>query len=71
MSNKRNLYFRTSRDKVELVAENVLFEEAFGYMRDVLTMKGIKAPYYRVWGDNPKWIDFGSHTQFFIWGELQ
>ena len=68
---ERNLYFKSSRDDVKLIAENVTYEEAFGCIANVLEDKGISPPYYRMWGENPIWIDFGSHTQFFAWGDLQ
>ena len=65
-----NLYFLNSKNEQELVVENVDKKDAGKLALDDLSRRKpeIISYYQRYWEDdhNRMWIDYGSHTEFYI-----
>ena len=63
-----NLYFKNSNGGEGLIAQNVDMDNYNFYVQKYLVDKKYKSYYQRSWFDEDGsiWIDFGSHTEFFV-----
>lgn len=70
MNEPRNLYFIRSNGKYKLLHKNVREEEVFKLIKSFLDERNYTSYYIRTWNvDNGTTYDFGSHTEFFLWGK--
>lgn len=63
-----NLYFQNSQGKLRLIAELKTDKEVHAAIKQFLDEHNFKSYYTRSWIDKEgnKWMDVGSHTEFFI-----
>ena len=64
------MYFENSRGQRRLIGEPKTSEESWNLIHKFCEERNFKIPYVRTWGtssgENGKWYDVGSHTEFFI-----
>lgn len=65
----RNLYFKDSNGRYRLLHKNVQKDELSILINCFLDEHNFKSYYKGYWDvKNGTKIDFGSHTEFFLWG---
>ena len=62
------LYFENSRGERRLIGKPNSSEESMKIIYDFCEERNFKIYYVRTWvtPDGEKWLDVGSHTEFFI-----
>lgn len=59
------------KNTTEKIGEFSSYEEIAKAADEYLEKIQYKSYYWRTWGhDGEYWIDYGSHTKFFVWKEV-
>lgn len=71
-NSRHNLYFLDSRGNKRLLGVSVNWLTALEMINKFLEAHNFKSYYKRTWEvSEGTMIDVGSHTEFFLWGEIE